>query len=95
MGGPYTHDLKMRICKGSGHMSNDECSEAVARFWHPGLGHIFLCHLSANNNTPSMAFKAAASALEGIPAGDGLSAKDVTDLRTLPRDMASPLFEIF
>ena len=30
--GPYSHDLKMRICKGNGHLSNDECAAAVRKF---------------------------------------------------------------
>ena len=94
-GGPYPHDLKMRICKGNGHLSNDECAAAVLRFWHLGLKHIFLCHLSENNNTPALAFEASANALRSIDAGGGLTAKDVTDLRTLPRMTPSMLFEIY
>lgn len=89
IGGPYPHDLKMRICKGNGHLSNDECAEAVRKFWHPGLRHIFLCHLSENNNTPSLAFEATASVLRSIPVGDGLTAKDITNLQTLPRTTPS------
>ncbi len=94
IGGPYPHELKMRICRGNGHLSNDECAEAVGRFWHPGLRNIFLCHLSENNNTPSLAFKATASVLASIDAGGGLTAKDVTNLQTLPRTSPSHLFEI-
>ena len=92
IGGPYTHDLKMRICKGNGHLSNDECAEAVRRFWHPGLRNIFLCHLSENNNTPELAFAATANALRGIRCGGGFSAKDVTNLQTLPRTRPSMVF---
>lgn len=92
IGGPYPHELKMRICKGNGHLSNDECAEAVRRFWHPGLKNIFLCHLSENNNTPALAFEATAEALRSIPAGDGLSAKDITNLQTLPRTTPSRIY---
>ena len=92
IGGPYPHELKMRICKGNGHLSNDECAEAVRRFWHPGLKNIFLCHLSENNNTPALAFEATAEALRSIPAGDGLSAKDITNLQTLPRTTPSQIY---
>ncbi len=94
IGGPYPHELKMRICKGNGHLSNDECAQAIRRFWHKGLRNIFLCHLSDNNNTPSLAFASAAQALRQISAGNGLTAKDVTDLRTLPRSRESILYEI-
>lgn len=94
-GGPYPHELKMRICKGNGHLSNDECAEAVRKFWHPGLEHIFLCHLSENNNTPGLAFAASAEALRSIDLGGGLTAKDVTDLKALPRTTPSCIFDIF
>ena len=92
IGGPYPHDLKMRICKGNGHLSNDECAEAVRRFWHPGLKNLFLCHLSENNNTPALAFEATAEALRSIDAGGGLTAKDVTNLQTLPRTTPSQVY---
>ncbi len=94
IGGPYPHELKMRICKGNGHLSNDECAAAVKCFWHPGLRHIFLCHLSENNNTPALAFEATADALRSIPAGNGLHAKDITNLQTLPRTTPSRLFNL-
>ncbi|MBR1926523.1 MAG: MBL fold metallo-hydrolase [Bacteroidales bacterium] len=92
IGGSYPHELKMRICKGNGHLSNDECAEAVRKFWHPGLKHIFLCHLSENNNTPALAFEASAEALRSIDAGGGLTAKDITDLQTLPRTTPSRIY---
>ena len=82
----------MRICKGNGHLSNDECAEAVRRFWHPGLKNLFLCHLSENNNTPALAFEATAEALRSIDAGGGLTAKDVTNLQTLPRTTPSQVY---
>lgn len=85
--GPYTHELKMRICQGHGHLSNDECADAIRRFWHPGLKNIFLCHLSEHNNTPDLAYNAAKSALISAGAGDG-----VVNLRALPRQTPSPMF---
>ncbi len=92
IGGPYTHELKMRICQGNGHLSNDECASAIRRFWHPGLKNLFLCHLSENNNTPSLAFDSAAEALRSIRVNAGLTAKDITNLQTLPRTHASRMF---
>ncbi len=94
MSGRYPHELKMRICKGNGHLSNEECAQAVRKFWHPGLKKIFLCHLSENNNTPSLAFEASAAALRAIALDNGLTAKDVSDLQVLPRDRASQRFVI-
>lgn len=92
IGGPYPHELKMRICQGNGHLSNDECASAIRRFWHPGLKNLFLCHLSENNNTPSLAFDSAAEALRSIRVDGFSSAKDITNLQTLPRTHASQMF---
>ena len=66
MNGSYPYELKMRISQGNGHLSNDECADAVRRFYHKGLTHLFLCHLSENNNTPELAIKATSDALADI-----------------------------
>lgn len=89
MSGPYTYELKMRIVQGCGHLSNDECAAAIERFYHPGLKHIFLCHLSENNNTRELAFNCSLAALQGLGLGKG----DVS-LRCLPRQYPSPLFNL-
>ena len=94
IGGPYTHELKMRICQGNGHLSNDECASALRRVWHPGLKNVFLCHLSENNNTPSLAFESSAEVLRSISLDGGLTAKEVTNLQTLPRTHASAFFTL-
>ena len=82
MSGPYPYELKMRICEGCGHLSNDEAASALRRIVHPGLKNVFLCHLSENNNTPSLAFECCSKVLKGT---------DVC-LRCLPRQTPSPLF---
>ena len=86
MGGPYSHELKMRICQGHGHLSNDQCSDAIRRFYHKGLKNIFLCHLSENNNLPELAFRSAKAALDGLGVPEG-----TVSLRVLPRRSPSPL----
>lgn len=86
MSGPYTHDLKMRICQGHGHLSNDECASAIRTFYHEGLKNLFLCHLSENNNTPRLAYDSAAGALAGLGVEKG-----TVNLRALPRRSPSPL----
>lgn len=86
MGGSYTHELKMRICRGNGHLSNDECARAIEDFWHEGLRNIFLCHLSENNNTPLKAHEAALKALDRLGVVPG-----TVNLRPLPRRQPSPL----
>lgn len=89
MGGPYTHELKMRIVQGCGHLSNDECASAVKRFWHKGLKNIFLCHLSENNNTRQLAAECTAAALDEIGVEKGTVA-----LRCLPREYPSQIFTL-
>lgn len=92
--GGYPEDLKQRIRSGSGHLSNEECAAAVKTFWHPGLKNLFLCHLSANNNTPQLAYAATHAALQGIFPESGGSAADVTRLQILPRGAASRRFDL-
>ena len=87
--GPYTHELKMRICQGHGHLSNDECAFAIKQFWHDGLKNIFLCHLSDHNNTPEMAYRSASEALKEIGVPEG-----TVNLRPLPRQEPSPLMNL-
>lgn len=87
MSGPYTHELKMRIVQGCGHLSNDECASAIRRFYHPGVRNIFLCHLSENNNTPDLAYKSALEALSTVGAEKGTVA-----LRCLPRQYPSQMY---
>ena len=89
MGGPYTHELKMRIVQGCGHLSNDECASAVKRFWHKGLKNIFLCHLSENNNTRQLAADCTGAALAEIGVEKGTVA-----LRCLPREYPSQIFTL-
>lgn len=89
MGGPYPHELKMRICQGHGHLSNDECAESIRKFWHPGLRNLFLCHLSDHNNTPSLAYQSALEALRSIGVKEG-----TVNLRALPRQTPSPMFNL-
>ena len=89
MSGPYTHELKMRIVQGCGHLSNDECASAVKRFWHSGLKNIFLCHLSENNNTRQLAADCTGAALAEIGVEKGTVA-----LRCLPREYPSQIFTL-
>ncbi len=89
MGGPYTHELKMRICKGHGHLSNDECADAIRKFWHKGLKNIFLCHLSEHNNTPELAFGSAKDALDRLGVAPG-----TVNLRALPRQTPSGIINL-
>lgn len=93
LGGPYTHELKMRIMNGHGHISNDECADALKRFVHPGLRNIFLCHLSENNNTPQLAYETSRAVLDSL-AAEGKIEEAAVCLRPLPRTSSSGLFSL-
>ena len=79
--GSYPQYLKSRIRNGSGHLSNDSTAEAIKKVYHKGMRNILLCHLSENNNTPELAYKAVSGALGQIGAALG---SDVM-LHVLPR----------
>lgn len=88
--GDYTYILKERIRGGSGHLSNAEAAAALKEIWKEkkaSLSHIFLCHLSDNNNTPELALKCSGEALSQIGA-------DSCVLRALPRGKASEMYFI-
>lgn len=88
--GPYPIELQNRIRDGHGHISNDECADALRRIYHEGLNNVFLCHLSENNNTPEMAFAASRAVLDELTPAD---ARKVA-LRCLPRTYPSQLINI-
>lgn len=56
--GPYPALLKRRVAGNQGHLSNQQCLSLLERVWHPGLLHVTLAHLSAENNTPALAMAA-------------------------------------
>ena len=53
--GPYPRYLKDRIRNGRGHLCNTECAAALAENISSGMKHIWLCHLSEENNRPEIA----------------------------------------
>ncbi len=79
----YPEQLRERIRNGSGHLSNEECAEAVARFAHEGLRNVFLCHRSEQNNTAQLAYDCTRRVLDPS-----------VRLVVLPRTTASPMFDL-
>ena len=53
--GAYPRHLKERICGPKGHLSNNECAQALVDNASPALRHVWLCHLSDENNHPELA----------------------------------------
>jgi len=54
--GPYPIYLKKRIAAETGHLSNDQTGFYLAQNYNERMKHIFLCHLSGENNMPEIAY---------------------------------------
>jgi phosphoribosyl 1,2-cyclic phosphodiesterase len=54
--GPYSPYLKKRISSDLGHLSNTQAGLIALEHASPRLKHVFLSHVSENNNTPELAF---------------------------------------
>ena len=52
--GNYPHFLKQRIMGGRGHLSNIQALELCNAHKSKNLSHVLLCHLSKQNNDPSL-----------------------------------------
>lgn len=61
--GPYPMHLKRRIASPRGHLSNLQSASLLSAVAGPGLEHVILAHLSAENNEPERAVDAARRAV--------------------------------
>jgi len=61
--GPYPWHLKQRIKGSQGHLSNNDSKELLRQLNNDNLKHVFLAHLSEENNTPEKAYNAAKKGL--------------------------------
>ena len=88
--GPYPEHLKARIVSGTGHLNNVQCGEAIAKNASIELRHVWLCHLSEENNHPELARKTVESVLRsyGIVVG-----KDF-ELEVLKRTKPTGIYEL-
>ena len=64
--GPYPAYLKARIASPTGHLSNEDCGKALSEFATPRLKHVWLCHLSEENNHPELARKTVETILRSV-----------------------------
>ena len=55
--GKYPFRLKRRILGDKGHISNENSGKLIARLWNEDMKHIFLGHLSDENNMPELALE--------------------------------------
>lgn len=93
--GHYPQMLKDRVMGEKGHLDNAVAAQFVAEHYHEGLQHVFMCHLSKDNNTEEIALKTMRQALEGrgLSVGDASNAADQRNrnvqICSLPRYSAS------
>lgn len=92
--GRYPEYLKARIAGGSGHLDNRQTAAFLSEIINPALNHIFLCHLSKDNNTPQLAIRTVRDALEakGIKVGNAL--ETLADLKADVQLAALPRFDM-
>lgn len=55
--GPYPYPLKRRILSKTGHLSNTDCAGELCGLAASGTTRFVLAHLSAENNTPELAYQ--------------------------------------
>lgn len=60
----YPYITKQRILGEHGHLSNEQCSQAIVKLAMKGTKYFVLSHLSENTNTVELAYVANAKALE-------------------------------
>ena len=61
--GKYSAFLKDRISSDKGHLNNEQAAYLLAESATPQLRHVWLCHLSEENNHPVLARKTAEAVL--------------------------------
>lgn len=88
--GPYPQYLKDRILGPNGHLSNDDCANALADYATPILRHVWLCHLSEENNHPELARKT----VEQILRSKGIVAGKDFELEVLKRKTPSEIYKL-
>lgn len=62
--GSYPFYLKKRISSNTGHLSNDQAGIFLSENYQEKLKNIFLCHLSKENNLPTIAYNTVQKHLE-------------------------------
>lgn len=83
--GPYPYPLKRRILSRTGHLSNVDCADELYSLADRGTTRFVLAHLSAENNTPELAYQTSVCSLSLCGMKEGL---DYT-LHVAPRENAA------
>lgn len=89
--GPYPYPLKRRILGDRGHLSNESSGRLLKRILNDKMKHIFLGHLSKENNYDKLAFETVR--LE-INTSDNVYKADDFNIQVAKRDESSRLYEV-
>jgi phosphoribosyl 1,2-cyclic phosphodiesterase len=88
--GHYSQFLKERIAGEGGHLSNSDAAQALVENATQNLRHVWLCHLSNENNHPELARKT----VETILKDNGIVVGADFMLDVLPRTKPTDIFEL-
>lgn len=86
--GPYPRFLQNRISGERGHMDNSDTAAALRKYLTPMTHHVWLCHLSEENNHPLLVEKTVQAAI------DELDFSPKPRLTVLKRRVPSGLFSL-
>ena len=89
--GPYPYMLKQRIMGNKGHLSNEDCGRLLGSVLNDGIEHIFLGHLSKENNFPDLAYE---TVRMEINLGDNEYKAEDFDIKVAGRDAPSDIVTI-
>lgn len=90
LNGRYPAHLKARIKSDRGHLCNDHTAQFLAEHYHPGISHVLLGHLSADNNHPDVALNTLLRAFEAR----GRCFEPHTVVKVLRRETPSEVFTL-
>lgn len=86
--GPYPEYLKKRVAGDNGHLSNRQCALSLMGNAGYRLNHVWLCHLSQENNHPELARKTVEMELKNSTNVNG----DVLEVEVLKRSTPSGVY---
>lgn len=89
LAGPYPYYLKQRILSDRGHLSNEMSGRLINSILHDEIKHIFLGHLSKENNYEELAFETVRSE---ITLSDSAYKADDFNIHVAKRDFCSPAY---
>ncbi|MDO4567722.1 MAG: MBL fold metallo-hydrolase [Clostridia bacterium] len=88
--GSYPYPLKRRILGEFGHLSNDDCAQALLKLYHTGLKTAVLGHLSQENNMEPLAYETVRAALNS----DGIF-EDMLAVSLAHRDRMGGVYDVY